>query len=231
MPFLRYSAPTPFGPSTLWPGEREHVGAERLDVDREPRRAGDRIDEEQAALRALRANDLADLADRLQRADLVVGELDRDDRRPLRDRGGNLLGVDPAVAIDRQLDDLEAELLEVLQRVEHRVVLDRAGHDSMAAALARPRGALQREVQRLGAAAGEDDLARTRPDRAGDTLMGLVERSARSPAVRVRRRGVAELAAQERQHRLERLRTQRRRGGVVEVDRHRRDCRRARPSA
>ena len=63
------------------------------------------------------------------------------------------VGVDAAVAVDRQLDDLEPELLEVAQRVPDGVVLDGGRDDAMAARLAGPRGALEREVVRLGAAA------------------------------------------------------------------------------
>jgi len=46
----------------------------------------------------------------------------------------------------------------------------------------------------------------------------------RAPAGAVRRRGVAVVLRQVRQHRLERFAPQRSRGGVVEVDRHRPDC-------
>src|SRR4029078_6746083 len=95
-----------------------------------------------------------------------------------RHGGRELLGIEPAVAVDRQLDDLEPELLEVLERVEHGVVLDRARHDPVPARLARPRSALEREVDRLRAAAGQDDLARPGVDRGADALVGLVERSA-----------------------------------------------------
>ena len=142
--------------------EREQVAVERLDVDREPGGGGHGIDHEQAALRALLADDLADRRHGLERADLVVRELDRDDGRPLVDRGSDVIRIDAPVPVDRQLDDLEAELLELLQRVEDGVMLDRARHDPVAAALAGPRGALEREVQRLRAAAGDDDLARRR---------------------------------------------------------------------
>ena len=70
-----------------------------------------------------------------------------------------LVRVDPAVAVDRQLDDLEAEPLEVAQRVADSVVLDGRGHDPMAARLAGPGRALEREVVGLGPARREDDLA------------------------------------------------------------------------
>ncbi len=106
-----------------------------------------------------RADARDDLGDRLDRADLVVGEHDRDQDRLVVERRLELVGVDPAVAVHRQLDDLEPELLEVAQRVADGVMLDRRRHDPVAAGLAGPGRALEREVVRLGAAGREDDLA------------------------------------------------------------------------
>src|SRR6185437_10610140 len=103
--------------------------------------------DEEAALGALLADDMADGLDGLERADLVVRELDRHDDRALVERAGELFRIDAPIAVDRELDDLESELLELLEAVEHGVVLDRAGDDPMAAGLARPRRALEREVQ------------------------------------------------------------------------------------
>ena len=54
-----------------------------------------------------------------------------------------------------------------------------------------------------------------------DALVRLVERGPGLAPERVRGRRVAELLGEERQHRLERLGAERRRRGVVEVDRHR----------
>ena len=140
--------------------ERDEVGAERLDVEVDVRRGLDGVDVEQDALAG--PDPRGDLGDRLDRADLVVGEHDRDEDRLVVERRLELVRVDPAVAVDRQLDDLEPELLEVAQRVADRVVLDRRGHDPVAARLAGPRRALEREVVRLRAARREDDLAAPR---------------------------------------------------------------------
>ena len=93
-----------------------------------------------------------------------------------------LVGIDPPIAIDRQLDDLEAELLEVAERVADGVMLDRRRHDAVPAGLAGPCRALEGEVVRLGAAGREDDLARLGAEVRGDLLMGAVERRARGPA-------------------------------------------------
>ena len=210
-------------------GALELVGPERHEVGPERRRRRGRCRARPGPRRRGAARPCGpwtrrgDLGDRLDRADLVVGEHDRDQDRPVGERGLELVGIDPAVAVDRQLDDLEPELLEVAQRVTDRVVLDRRGDDAVAAGLARPGGALEREVVGLGAARGEDDLARLGVQALGQSFVGLVERRARDAPVRVRRAGVPERLGQERQHRVEDLATQRRRGRVIEVDRHRAD--------
>ena len=163
--------------------ERDEIRAQRLDVEVDVRRRLDRVDVERDAL--ARPDPRGDLRDRLDRADLVVGEHDRDEDRPVVERRLELVGIDPAVPVDRQLDDLEAELLEIAQRVPDGVMLDRRGHDPVAARLAGPRRALQREVVRLGAARREDDLATARVEARGDPFVGLVERR---PARRARTR-------------------------------------------
>ena len=138
VPCRTYSAPTPFGPSNLWARDRDEVGAERLDVEVDVRRGLDGVDVEQDARAAPGPAPTISaigwivptslLASMIETRIVLVGE-----------RRLELVGIDPAVAVDRQLDDLEAELLEVAQGVTDRVVLDRRGHDPVAARLARPR--------------------------------------------------------------------------------------------
>ena len=165
------------GPLELVGAERDEIGAERLDVEVDVRRGLDRVHVEDEALAGPDAR--RDLGDRLDRADLVVGEHDRDEDRLVVEGRLELVGVDPAVAIDRQLDDLEPELLEVAQGVPDGVVLDRRGHDPVAARpLAGPRGALEGQVVRLGPAGGEDDLATLRVEARGDPLVRVIERCA-----------------------------------------------------
>ena len=197
MPFFRYSAPTPLGPSSLW----------LASASRSTSRASTSIGSQAAPAIASTANRQA--FGPFSRTTFAIAAIGWSVPTSLLaswiatrivrslSAAATWSGIDPTVAIDRQLDDLEPELLELLQRVEHGVVLDRAGDDSVAAALARPRGALQREVQGLRAAAREDDLARSGADLARDPLVGLVEGQPRSPAVAVRRARVAELAAED----------------------------------
>ena len=67
--------------------------------------------------------DRADLGDRLDDADLVVGRHDRDEDRLVGDRGLQLVEADAAVLLHRQIGDAVAVLLEPLARVDHRLVL------------------------------------------------------------------------------------------------------------
>ena len=116
--------------------------------------------------------------------------------------------------------DAPSALLEPVQRVEHRVVLDRGGQDAGPARVggaARPVDALERQVVGLGAAGGEDDLARAAVEGLRDGLAGLLDDASGAPPGGVQRARVADLE-QVRRHRLDRCRHHRRGGGVVEVD-------------
>jgi len=86
-----------------------------------------------------------ELAQRLDGTYLVVGEHQRHDDRPIVDRGIKLVRVESAVAVDRQHDELEAELLQVAQRMQHGMVVDGTGDEPVASRLAGPCCALERE--------------------------------------------------------------------------------------
>ena len=132
-----------------------------------------------------------------------------------------LPGIDPSIAVDRQLNDLEAELLEVAQGVTDRVMLDSRGHDPVAPRLPGPCRALERKVVRLGAAGREDDLAGLGVQPGRDTVVCVIERGTSRPTERVRRARVAERLGQEREHGIEDLAADRCGRRVIEVDRHR----------
>ncbi len=100
-----------------------------------------------------------DLLDRLQRADLVVGHHQRDERHGLRvglDRPSDVLGPDPAKVVDRQPLHLGTLVLrEPDGRIQYCVVLDPAQQDPAAARILGQPGppqALQGEVVRLSTA-------------------------------------------------------------------------------
>ena len=211
----------PERPAELVPGHGHRVQAAGREVERERAERLHRVGVER---HVVRRRDRGQRLDRLDGADLVVGPHDRDQRdRAGVGREGRLerLGVHPAGGVDRQpLDHRALVLGQPEHGVHHRVVLDRAGQDAapvrvLAAAL--PVEALDREVVRLGAATGEQDLAGPRPERRGEGLAGLLDQPPGGPAGRVQRRRVADVA-QPRRHRLDRLGDHRRGRRVVEVE-------------
>jgi hypothetical protein len=123
-------------PLELVGAHRDEIRIERPEVEVDVRRGLDRIDMQQDALLVSHVG--RDLGDRLDRADLVVGEHDRDQDRLVREHRIELIGVHPAIAVDTELHDLEPELLQVAERVPDGVMLDRRGHDPVAARLALP---------------------------------------------------------------------------------------------
>jgi len=176
-------------------------------------------------MRAIRPNPRHEVTELLDRPDFVVGVAESDEDRPIREGRRQDVRVQAPVAIHRELDDLEPELLELLQRMEHGVVLDGGRDDLVALRLACPGRSLEREVEGLGAPAREHDLPRIRTEPGGDAFVRLVERCPRPAPPGMGRAGVPELLAQVRQHRVQGLVAQRRRRGVVQVDRHFGDCR------
>ena len=121
--------------------------------------------------------------ERLNRADLVVGEHDRDEDRLVSDRALDVRRVDATVATDRQVRHAEAVLLEALARVENRLVLRDGGDDVVALVLVELGDALEREVVRLRRAGGEDDLLLARgADQLRDALARVVDRLLRGPS-------------------------------------------------
>ena len=126
--------------------------------------------------------------------------------------------ADEAFAIDGQVGGLEALALQLLDRVQHGVVLD-GGRDQVAAAPDRSEGgAADRQVVGLAAAGGEDDVVGARVEHGGDVAPGAVERFAGLAPLEVDAGRVAPDAFERRAHRLEDARVQRRRGRVVQVD-------------
>ncbi len=143
-----------------------------------------------------------------------------DEDRLVGDRGAQIVEADQAVLLHRQIGDPVAVLLEALARVDHRLVLGDARDDVIALLAVHLGDALDREVVRLGRAAGEDDFLGVRADQIGHLLARLVDRLFGLPAERmVAARRVAEVLGEVRQHRLDHARIDRRRGVIVHVDR------------
>ena len=145
---------------------------------------------------ALLLRDRADLGDRLDDADLVVGGHDRDEDRLVGDRGAQLVEADPAVLLHRQVGDAVAVLLEPLAGVDDRLVLGDAvmmwlpfsRYISATPLIARLSDSVAPLVKTISFGVGADQI--------GDLLARLVDRFFRFPAERmVAAGGVAEVLA------------------------------------
>ena len=104
-----------------------------------------------------------------------------------------------------------------MRGVQYGVVLGGDRHQAVALCAARLERSAQSKVVGLGASAGEDDLARRRPDRRGDLLARLVDERARRAPLGVDARGVPRTVAIHARHRLGDLGVDGRGGGVVEI--------------
>mmetsp|Transcript_4183 Transcript_4183/g.10665 ORF Transcript_4183/g.10665 Transcript_4183/m.10665 type:complete len:345 (+) Transcript_4183:193-1227(+) len=104
------------------------------------------------------ATDLADLLHGLDDADLVVDCHDAAQNRVGADGGPELLDVDDAVLLHRQVRYLEALLLQHTARVQDALVLRLRGDDMLLLALVEAGDALDRHVVALGGARRPYDL-------------------------------------------------------------------------
>ena len=200
--------------------DRQQVDAHRVDVERDPAEGLGGVGVEQDAARLREA---ADRGQRLQHADLVVGGHDADQDRLRLEGRFERREIDQAVAADRQHRHAAAARFEVPARIEHRAMLGRHGHDVVAAPIIAIGGALghalDRQVVRFGGAAREDDVLVRRADHRGHLASCRVDGVAGPPAGGVIEAGrVADLIAQQRQHRVEHARIDRRGGVGIQVD-------------
>lgn len=170
-------------PVDLVRGEREQVDAERIGTDRDPAERLHRVGVHQRP-RVASMHGLGDPGNILDGAHLVVDEHDGNQKGLVGDRGRHQLGGDAAVAVaggDGERGQTDG--LEMTSGLEDRVVLDR-GHHHVPAQLRAPalEHAAQREVVRLGARPGEDDLALRASEHRRDPVAGAVHGRACGPA-------------------------------------------------
>ena len=142
-----------------------------------------------------------DLGERLDDADLVVGEHHRDEARVVAEGVGDFLRIEPAGPRAAGLLDVEqrhvvAAAGEAGERIEHGLVLGRDADEMVAAAALALGDAADGEVVALGGAAGEDDFLGVGADRRGDRFARRVD-------------GVAGVVAELRGRRCRRCRTSR----------------------
>ena len=165
--------------------EADQCRAELLHVDRQPTGAGLAIDVER---RALLGADLADLAHRLDRADVVVHMVDGDEDGLRGDGGTKFFQLEHALGIDADAGAGPALLLEELDGIDDARMLGRGDDEVLALALVRVGHALDREVGGLRAVGGEEDLLLTVGiDECGDLLARLFQRITDAEAVLMER--------------------------------------------
>ena len=139
-------------------GERQQVDVLRFDIDGQVSRGLHGVGVEQHARLAA---DCADLADRQNGADLVVGVHDGNQARVLADGVFHLLRRHGADGANGEQFDLEALFFELLERVQHGVVLECGRNDVLfALALAEASGGENGLIVGLAAAGGEVNFAR-----------------------------------------------------------------------
>ena len=70
------------------------------------------------------------------------------------------LQIDKSIRVHRQIGDLETMLFQNLAAIQHRLVLGDAGDDVIALFAIRLGDAFDRQIIRLGGAAGKDNFSR-----------------------------------------------------------------------
>ena len=195
--------------------DRQQVDAHRVDVERDAAEGLRRVGVEQDAAGARQA---ADRGERLQHADLVVGGHHADQDGLRLDGRFERREIDQAVGADRQHRDAAAARLEPRQ-VSSTARCSVATVTMWSPRSLRARGdALEREVVASVAPLVKTISLCDAPIRAA-TWRRAARRLAGPPAGGVvEAGGVADLVAQERQHRVEHAGVDRRGRVVVEVD-------------
>src|SRR5207237_6754649 len=125
------------------------------------------------------ARNLSDFRDRLDRSYLRVRVHARDQDRIVANRPPDILRIDQSVSGYRQPCYFIPLLLEVLARVENRVMLDLRGDDVAALRLLRLGDAANGKVIRLRSAADENDFGGLRIDQFRDMLASIIDQRLR----------------------------------------------------
>ncbi len=164
--------------------------------------------------------ELADLADGLQHANLVVGRHDGDQNRLVVHGPLQVFEIDQSIGLHRQIGHAVAVLLQPLAGVQHRLVLGHLGDDVVAAFAVHLRNALDGQVVALGGAGGKDDLLGGCADQLGNLLARRLHGLLGLPSKGVVAAGrIAELGGEVGQHRLQNPRIQRAGGVIIHINR------------
>ena len=158
------------------------------------------------------------LLDRLDGSDLVVGVHDADEDRARRDRAPKVVRVDPAAAVDGQERDPCAQALEKPARFDDRRMLDPGRDDVLPFWPEREKRALEGEVVRLAAAAGENHLVAPAAEQRRHLAARRLDGALRLDRGPMPARRVAKMVRKKRTHGGGDRRIDRRARVVIEID-------------
>src|SRR5687767_4460224 len=164
------------------------------------------------------ANQVADLANRLNRTDFVVGPHQRDKHSVGPDRGVHVFESDDTVIVNRQPRDFPTAFLESIANSSDRWMFN-GGSDYVPSIVGGSFAkAANGEVVRFRSPGSEDDLVRFRADQSRYFAPGAIDRGARLLAKSMHTRRVTVVFGQRAGHRGRDTRVHGRRGTVIQVN-------------
>ena len=164
--------------------------------------------------------DFANFRNRVDHANFVIGVHDGDQNCGRANGCFQLIQIDAAILLHRQIGDFKTVFFQALAGVQHGLVLDGLGDDVIALFAVHFRDALDHQVVGFGGAAGENDFFRRGADQRSDLLTRGFHRFFAGPAKAViAAGGVAKFFREIRQHRIHDARVHRRGRVIVHVNR------------
>ena len=124
-------------------GEREQFDAHRLNINRQPAAARRRIDKQRDPFSHRK---FADLTNRFDRADVVIDVMNANQNRLFRERRPQIGWGHETFRVHFHPRAVKAALLQKLDRIDDRWMLDFADDNVIATALIGVGGAFDREV-------------------------------------------------------------------------------------
>src|SRR6185437_3235045 len=162
----------------------------------------------------------ANLCNRLEHANFIIGVHDADENRLIRERCFQIFEAEQAIARDQQVSDAITLFFQTLAAIEHSLMLAGNSNNVVALVSAGLGYAFDREIVALGRSRGEDDLLRVSANQLCDLLAGSLNCLLCFPAKLMAAAGcIAKLLREVGEHRFEDPRINLCGGVVVEIDR------------
>ncbi len=200
----------------LVPADREEIERDRFRIDRN---FPERLHTVRMKNRAHRLGMLGERGDGLDGANLVVDPHHGTERGIVAHQLAKRIARHDAVDVNGQFPLLGALARSLMNGLENRLVFDRRGRDRIAPLrLEHTPPAEHGEVVAFGAARSEAELVGVGTEAVGHALTRLIEGGPCLPAPSVRAGRVPEARAEERRHRLQHFRPDRRGRRVIQID-------------